>query len=434
MTQYIMLNDKKQKQAMVLGKLIRDEIKLKHAAKLLKLSPRQIIRKTNALREKGLKSLIHGNTNRQNINGKKVSSETIKKIVNLYHDEYLGWNFSHFHEKLQNHQINISYSLTRQSLLQAGYSSPRCLKHKKRKSHPPRNRRENFGELIQVDASKFQWFENDPNYYHLHAAIDDATGMVVGAYFCKQETILGYQMVLSQIIKNHGIPACFYTDFRTVFQSNKKSLTLQEQFEGKTINSTKFKKVLDKFGINLLSTSSPQSKGKIERLWGTFQDRLFNEMKKLKINSLEQANEFLSKFFLKSYNQKFAQIIDKNKNLFCQPIFKFDPNFDLATFEQKTVLHHCYIKHQNQYYVIKNKRGNNIFISGKPRVDFYHLLNGEKVVKYNSIIYKTQAVKISEIEKNKHLKTKNEKTHNININQKLDNPWKRNYGIEYLTN
>lgn len=133
-------------------------------------------------------------------------------------------------------------------------------------SHPPWERKEYAGELIQVDASKHKWFFGDDNYYHLHGSIDDSTGIVTGCYFTKEENIFGYQMVLYQTIKNYGIPECLYSDYRTVFQSNKKELSIEEELQGKQIENTRFTNMLKHNGIDIISTTNPMVKGRIERL------------------------------------------------------------------------------------------------------------------------------------------------------------------------
>lgn len=153
---------------------------------------------------------------------------------------------------------------------------------KRRNTHPPRPRRENAGELIQVDASKHKWFYNDETYYYLHGGIDDATGIVTSCFLTTQETIYGYQMIMKDTILNYGIPECLYTDYRTVFKSGKKELTLEEELSGKEIKNTRFANMLNYIGTDIISTIDPRSKGRIERLWRTFQDRLYKELKKEK--------------------------------------------------------------------------------------------------------------------------------------------------------
>lgn len=163
-----------------------------------------------------------------------------EKIINLYNNEYFGWNVHHFNDALEDdYKIIVSDSFIYNLLTSKGIASPYKYKSKK-KAHPLRARRENAGELIQVDASKHQWIYGDTNYYYLHGGIDDSTGKVTSCFLAKEETVYGYQMIMRDTIRDYGIPECLYTDYRTIFKSNKKQLTIEEELQGKEIKNTKF--------------------------------------------------------------------------------------------------------------------------------------------------------------------------------------------------
>ena len=166
----------------------------------MSLSERQIYRKKKAYKELGVQSIPHKSRNKPT--GKGYSNKLKDMIINLYLNEYNGWNFYHFNDMIEDfHNIKVSDTFIYNLLTSNGIESPN--KYKQRKtSHPPRDRKEYAGELIQVDASKHKWFFSDDNYYHLHGAIDDSTGIVTGCYLTKEETIFGYQMVLYQKNKN----------------------------------------------------------------------------------------------------------------------------------------------------------------------------------------------------------------------------------------
>ena len=204
----ITLTMKEQRINDILVKLISGEIKTIDAVRLTGLSERQIYRKKKAYKENGIASIPHQSKNKSN--GKGYSNELKDMIVNLYLDEYSGWNFYHFNDTLEDyHHIKVSDTFIYNLLTSNGIHSPN--EYKKRKSsHPPRERRENAGELIQVDASKHKWFYDDDRYYYLHGGIDDATGTVTSCFFAEQETIFGYQMIMKQTIMSYGIPECLY--------------------------------------------------------------------------------------------------------------------------------------------------------------------------------------------------------------------------------
>ena len=155
--------------------------------------------------------------------------------------------------------------------------------------------------------------------YSIHGFIDDATGKVLGAYMCEHECLLGYLETLRQMIKNYGIPKCLYPDkFSVFFPTKAQKLTIEEQLQGKTKPTTQFKRIIDILGIDMFPASTSQAKGRIERLWETFQDRLITEFKLNKIKTIDEANEFLKKY-IKKYNKRFSVKAESEESYF-EPI------------------------------------------------------------------------------------------------------------------
>ena len=386
-----MMNSKEKRINDILIKLISKKINIKDASKLLKLSERQIYRKKKAYLDEGIISVIH--KNKGNTNAKSYSLEFKNHIIELYKNNYIGWNFHHFNDTLEDyHNIKVSDSFIYNILTKAGFISPRHLKNSKKKVHPPRNRRENAGELIQVDASKHQWFYNNSEYYNLHGAIDDATGIVTGAFFQKEETMYGYQIILKQTIEDYGIPECLYSDYRTVFQSTKRNLTIEDELAGKQIKATRYGNMLQHLGIDIISTINPMAKGRIERFWKTFQDRLYNEMKKNNVDNIDKANVFL-KDFIKRYNSRFSIEINNEKNNFVKIDKEFNFNIELATYQEYAIHKYSYIVKNKKYYIIIDDNSNPLYINTKEKQKVYKLLDGTYKLKYNDQFYCLKEVK-----------------------------------------
>ncbi len=158
-----------------------------------------------------------------------------------------------------------------------------------------------------MDASDYLWFGESKS--QLHAAIDNATGNILALYFDKQETLKGYYNLYSQILREYGIPYEFLTDRRTVFEYKKKASSIEND------TFTQFAYVCKHFGTNIKTSSVPQAKGQVERLFGTLQSRLITELKIRNINDIEAANEFLPEF-IKQYNSKFALPINYTTSVF----------------------------------------------------------------------------------------------------------------------
>ena len=135
--------------------------------------------------------------------------------------------------------------------------------------------------MLQVDGTPFDWF-GDGQKYSLHGFIDDATGKITGLYMCKNECLLGYLEVLRQTLENYGIPISLYPDKYSVFFPPKKvddHITIEEQLNGREKGITQFGRIVEELGIEMFAASSPQAKGRIERLWETLQSRLVTEFR-----------------------------------------------------------------------------------------------------------------------------------------------------------
>jgi hypothetical protein len=158
--------------------------------------------------------------------------------------------------------------------------------------------------LLQMDASPYAWLEDRGPPADLLGAIDDATGKIVELLFRPHEDQVGYLLLLRNIARGHGVPMSIYHDRHTILRSPKRP-TLDEQLAGQPPMS-QIQRVLAELGIESIPAYSPQAKGRIERLWGTLQDRLTKELRFAHITTLEAANAFLPGFIAR-YNARFAQ-------------------------------------------------------------------------------------------------------------------------------
>lgn len=361
----------------------------------LNLSRRQINRLILKYKQEGRKGFRHKNANRKP--SKTIDRHTRKRIVQLYRSKYYDFNFTHFHEKLQEvEEILLSESSLRNILKEAHIVSPLATRRTKRrvakeledkadkkgltpheketlqevqvveasKAHPSRPRCKHAGELLQMDASEHQWFEADENYYYLHAAIDDATGTVVGAYFAAQETLEGYYQVSHQFLTHYGIPHRILTDYRSIFSgvnTPKKGAALEEQA------LTQYGYACQTLGIELEATSVPQAKGRIERLFGTFQNRLLQEMRLNGIRNMDEANQFL-RDYLPQFNQKFAHPIKDSINAFEK--LSADTNLDyiLARFALRVIHSGHTVRYNNHVYHLYDQHGRQVHLPRKTKV------------------------------------------------------------------
>ncbi len=289
----------------IVEELLAGRFTNKQSAQLLGLSVRQVQRLKARAAVHGSMSILHRSRGVAPAN--KLDPTIATKLVNVYQSELHGYNFSHATDVFAEEKgIFVSVSTVSRYLKAKGNISSKA-KRRRKKKHRSRDARQQEGELVQMDASKFDWLGNG-SYLHLHGAVDDATGKVLALYFEKEETFQGYSELMLQMNQNGHLPREIYTDARTVFVYNKKdeqALALAEELQGKTKRLTQFARALQQLNILLIIAHSPQAKGCIERLWGTLQDRLSKDMKRKGISTVEEANFFL-KQYITYYNHKFA--------------------------------------------------------------------------------------------------------------------------------
>lgn len=296
------MNEKEQKRLIVLNKVCRGELTAAAAADLLGRKVRQVRRMLSRYRKKGAAGLVHGNRGRRPSNALK--KETGKQILKLARTTYHGFNQQHFSELLaEREKITVSRSSVRRLLEKAGIGSPRP---QRRREH--RSRRERYsqeGMLVQIDASTHAWFGDKQDKAALFAAIDDATGKVLAARFGQHEDAQGYFLLVDDIVQRRGRPMALYRDRHGIFQVNiPRRQTIDQQLADEP-DLSQFGRLLKELGIESKPAGSPQAKGRIERLFGTFQDRMVAELRLDSIHTMEAAHKWLPSF-LKRYNQRFA--------------------------------------------------------------------------------------------------------------------------------
>ena len=289
---------------------------------MLSLSVRLVKRLRASYHEGGAEALAHGNRGRKPVHA--VGDDIRRKIVDLVQGEYAGFNQQHYTELLAEREgISVSRSTVRRILSGVGIHSPRKRrppKHRKRRERYPQE-----GMLLQIDGSPHHWLEGRGPELSLIGAIDDATGKVPYALFREQEDAQGYFLLLQKIVETHGIPAALYHDRHSIFErSPADKESIEEQLEGKR-RPTQFGRLMEELGINSISAMSPEAKGRIERLWGTFQDRLLNQLRLDKVDNMQAANEYLQTF-LPAYNPRFAVPAAQPGTAYCKPDEGFIPD------------------------------------------------------------------------------------------------------------
>jgi transposase len=271
------------------------------AAPLLGVSERQARRLLSAYRSAGPRGIVHGNRGRRP--ARAIPDDLRERVRALATGVYAGVNHTHLAELLEVREgIVLARSTLSDVLREGGIRSPRP--QRRRSRH--RSRRERYpqeGMLLQVDASHHDWLQGRGPRLVLLAVVDDATGKVPAARFHESEDARGYFLLMRELCRKTGIPQALYSDRHSIFwPTNGESL--KEQLAGRR-SPTQFGRAMAELGVQLIAAHSPQAKGRVERLWGTLQDRLVSELRLANVSTLEEANVYLAGF-LQRFNRTFA--------------------------------------------------------------------------------------------------------------------------------
>ncbi len=295
----VTVNAKEQRRGLVIAQIDRGELMVAQGATLLGVSARQGRRLLAAYRQRGVAALAHGNRGKVPING--VDEETRQAVVALASTRYVGFNQVHLTEQLGEREgVALSRSSVRRILGAAGIGSPR-----KRRAPHHRSRRPRYpqaGMFVQIDASPHDWLEGRGPRLTLFAAIDDATGAVLALLFRAVEDAQGYFLLVRMIVTTHGRPLALYHDRHSIFRVNAAE-TMAEQLAGER-EPTQFGRLLDELAITSIPAGSPQAKGRVERLFGTLQDRLTSMLRLAGATNEAEATACLPDF-LADYNDRF---------------------------------------------------------------------------------------------------------------------------------
>jgi transposase len=302
MWETVLLNGAEQQRLVVLNRVLVGDLTAADAAIALGRSVRQVRRMLAAYRKEGAAALAHGNRGRRAPHA--LDPALGQRVIALARTTYAGCNDTHLSELLAEREgIAVSRHAVRRLRLAAGLARPRSRRppaHRRR-----RERKAQAGMLLQLDASPHAWLQERGPRLDLVAAIDDATGTVPAAVFREQEDAAGYLTVLYDVVTSVGRPEAVYHDRHTIFvRPSQERERLAEQLAGER-EPTQVGRALRELGIASIAAHSPQAKGRVERLFGTLQDRLVVELGLAGATTLAEANAVLAAY-LPRFNARFA--------------------------------------------------------------------------------------------------------------------------------
>ena len=281
----------------VIERVIEKRLTQREAARMLGLTSRQLRRLRRAYGRDGPGGLASKHRGRPS--NRRLPAELRREAVATVRARYEGFGPTLAHEKLTEwHGLQLSVETLRHWMIEDGLWVPRA--RREPRIQQPRRRRPCRGELIQIDGSDHEWFEERAVRCTLLVFIDDATSALMELLFCESESAFSYFTAMRSYLEQHGKPVALYSDKAGVFQVNKK-----DPRGGAGV--TQFSRALSSLNIDILCANTPAAKGRVERAHLTLQDRLVKELRLREISDVEAANGFAPEF-IADYNRRFARV------------------------------------------------------------------------------------------------------------------------------
>jgi transposase len=322
----------------VMSGVLKGERPQVEAARLLKRSERQIRRLARRMKAEGDQAVVH------RLRGKpsnhRLAAAVREQVLEFYKSRYADFGPTLASEKLsEEHGVTVAKETLRQLLLREGLWQR---KRDRDKHRSRRERRQCFGEMVQADASEHDWLEGRGPRMVLLGMIDDATNQILVRFY-PSETTEAYMDLLGRYLRKYGRPVSWYSDRDSVFRAESAK-------DREESVPTQFSRALVELGMELILAGSPQAKGRIERLWGTLQDRWVKELRLAGVSTMEHANRLVDEKLTREFNRRF-KVKPASGNDAHRPL---GPGQDLEAIlsiqEARTVANDYTIRLANEFY------------------------------------------------------------------------------------
>ncbi len=368
----ITMSKKELKKFHLITNILERKITQVEVSEILGISDRQIRTIVSRVKAEGEAGVIHGLRGR--VSNRAYSEELKTKVVKLYEEKYGDFGPTLASEKLlELDHIKISDETLRVWLIKEKKWEGR---RKGRKHRKWRERKHWFGALVQMDGSHHDWLEGRGPMLVLLGYIDDATGEVYARFYEYEGTIPALDS-FKRYIKKYGIPQCLYFDKHTTYKSPKKPSIEDELLNQEAL--TQFGRALKELGVDFINAHSPQAKGRIERLFRTFQDRLIKEMRLGNIKTLNEANSFVG-HYLPRFNRRFRVQAIKKGNLHRQIPEGLDLDSILCKKTEHPLRNDYTVMHDRKVYqVLKKTKALRVTVEERVNGKLYITYKGERL-------------------------------------------------------
>ena len=349
------MSPKERRRIAVLGEVKMGRLKVVEAAEALGLSCRQVRRIWRRYQKDGDAGLVHRLRGRPSGRAKPAALKT--EVLARVKARYPDFGPTLAAEHLEQEGLAVDHETLRRWMLESGQWSVR---RRGRKHRQWRERRANFGSMVQLDGSHHDWFEGRRERCVLMVMVDDATNLTEARFFEEETTEASYGL-MDVWIRSYGVPQSLYVDRDSIYRCERVA-TVEEEVSGKT-PQTQFGRAMGQLGVELILANSPQAKGRVERRNGLLQDRLVKALRLEGINDLESANLFLEREFLPALNRKFqvkaASPVDVHGK------YRGDLRQVLSWEEERTVQKDWTVAWKGRWYQLERESAGNARSGGK---------------------------------------------------------------------
>jgi Winged helix-turn helix len=380
----------------VLLRVQSGRLRIADACTLIGLQRRQVFRLLRNLKQDGATSLL--SKRRGKPSNHRLPPEVRVLALSIVRERYADFGPTLAAEKLAElHGCLISRETLRGWMIADGLWVDR--RHRLSSPHQPRRRRACLGELVQIDGSEHAWFENRGEACTLLAFVDDATSRLMQLRFVASESAFDYLRITRTYLEAHGKPVAFYSDKHGIFRVNAK-----DAVGGDGI--TQFGRVLSALNIDIICANSPQAKGRIERAFGTLQDRMVKELRLAGISRIAAANAWLPGF-IDDYNKRFGRQPANAKDLH-RPLTAADDLDEILAWREVRTVTHALTLHYDRMMLLLEPTP---FARGlvRKKVDVVNYPDGRFAIQFEGtslpfrVFDKIQTVQPGEIVENKRL-------------------------------
>lgn len=347
----ILMSKKERRWLEAFSRVRNGEWTLVQVSTALKLSYRQTKRAWARFQNEGDAGLTHRSRGVQS--HRRIADATREKVLEAIREKYSDFGPTLASEYLaKNEDIDVSVSTLRRWLKSADLSTGRRRRVAKHRTRRPR--KEHFGELVQLDGSRHDWFEGRRDWCCLMVIIDDATSRMV-ARFHEVESTAASMDVFAAWVARYGLPVEVYPDRHSIYRTDREA-TAEEALAGKD-PQTQFGRALESLGVGLRLAGSPQAKGRVERMNGTLQDRLVKELRLRGIATLQAANELLASEWFEELSQRFSKEPAKPANLHRAAPSVEQLHTVLATWDSRKVGRDAVVRWSNRWFQLERSPG-----------------------------------------------------------------------------